>query len=168
MTEPEHFDQISPLDGVQQQPDGTLAPANPVRTLDAPPDPYMAPADDVQPAVPAAPPEYTPEFQDSVNEQLEKQRAQLGQPAGNVDIKGAPHFMRVVDGVELCGTCGESFPCAGWQAMARAGEATVLPGVTQVDNVRGTLPTFEAAAAAVGISPEELADLGRQAWGRDS
>ena len=40
--------------------------------------------------------------------------------------------------------------------------------VTQVDNVRGTLPTFEAAAAAVGISPEELADLGRQAWGRDS
>lgn len=166
-TEDEHFDQISPLDGVQEQPDGTLAPANPVRPLDTPQDEFMAPAEDVAPAVPTAPTEYTADFQDSVAEQLAKQREQLAQPAGNVDIKGAPHFMRVVDDVELCGTCGESFPCAGWQAMARAGEATVLPGVTSVDSVRGTLPTFEQAAAAIGISPEELAELGRQAWGRN-
>lgn len=160
-TEDKHFDQLSPLDGVQQQPDGSLAPANPVRPLDVPEDAYAGPVGQREAAVPVVPEEYTAEFQDSVAEQLEKQRAQLAQPAGNVDIQGAPHFMRVVDDVELCGTCGESFPCAGWQAMAKAGEASVLPGVTPMDGPALPLPTFEEAAQALGLTADQLMNLAR-------
>lgn len=155
-TETEHFDQISPLEGTQEQPDGSLAPANPVRPAETPADEFMAPVEVVAPAVPV---QYTAEFQDSVAEQLAQQRAQLAQPAGNVDIHGAPHFMRVADGVELCGQCGEEWPCEGWKRMAAAGEAGRAFGPTTLDQPVSRLPTFEQAAAAAGLTPEELVRL---------
>jgi hypothetical protein len=170
----EHFDQISPLDGVHQlNPDGTVTPALTEEPGEAAPievahppvehvdpetgEPYAVLLDDGPPGEPATttpavaqpslPPSYDDDFQLSVTEQLEQQRAALAQPAANVDIHGAPHFMRMIDGEEMCGQCGEPFPCPSWIELSESAQSAQLP--TAESSMR--LPTMEEAARAAGV-----------------
>ena len=148
----EHFDQISPLAGLQETPEGDLVPAVEPPPIGA----SVAEQESYQVAAPALPPQYGAGFQDTVAEQLAKQREQLAQPAGNVDIKGMRHFERLVDEVPLCGGCGESFPCDGWKGLTRAQQGE-QPPANRMDagHPDWRLPTLEEAAQAAGVSVQE-------------
>lgn len=167
----EHFDQLAPIDGVHQvQPDGSITPAPPVLPLNATTeerDAFLARRDlrpdsgldEVQP--PSIPLEYQDEgFQRSVSEQVAAQRAQLAQPAGNIGPDGAPHFLRLVDGSEVCGQDGQPWPCDQAQAMAasaRQAEFGEWPGGVPVEAPK--LVTLEEAALAAGMNPTELSAI---------
>lgn len=135
----EHFDDISPVAGAHQLgEDGFAVP------VDSP----------ILP--PALPPQYANEgFQISVAQQVEEQRRQLAQPAGNV-FKGAPHFLRNVNGEEVCGQCGDAFPCESYRAI------TDQQALDQATPVGGTglltPPTMAEAAAAAGVDPTTFAE----------
>jgi hypothetical protein len=134
----DHFDQISPLDGAHQvDADGTVSPAYPFEA-------------------PSVPPQYADTgFQESVAEQVAAQRAMLAEPAGNVDIKGAPHFLRVVDGSEVCGQCTEPFPCTAYRELA---DRQLVGQQTSPTGVASSLvpPTMAEAAAAAGMPIDEF------------
>lgn len=174
----EHFDQISPVDGVHQlNPDGTVTPVLSEQQLDIistpkypGPDgpgvdsntgkehailldegPVETPA--VQP--PTLPPVYDDDMVTSVLAQVDQQRAQLAQPAGNIDIHGAPHFQRSIDGVDVCGQCAQPWPCVGWQQISQA--LLVEQGGTNPQS-GPVLLTLEEAAAAAGMDPAEFSD----------
>jgi len=82
------------------------------------------------------------------------------EPVVSGRMEDRPHFLRNVDGVELCGQDGEPWPCTEYLRTMAQVEAT-LPGYSgssmQVGAPTGVelVPLVEAAAAA-GLFPEEL------------
>ena len=86
----------------------------------------------------------------------ERVRAELlGVPAANLDDSDRPHFLRNIDGRELCGQDGQAWPCDQYQRMLtedqRTNElATLVPsdGLVRIGDV----------AAALGLTPQELAN----------
>lgn len=156
--EERHHDQLSPLAGVQQTASGELVPAPTVPPLGA------TVEEQQEYTLPSLPPEYGPNAQETIAEQLERQRAQLAQPAGNADVKGMPHFERMVDNVSLCGSCGESFPCEGWQGLTAAQQSAQPPmAYADASHPEWSLPTLEESARAAGVSIQEyMADLHRR------
>lgn len=158
MTHPDHFDQISPKDGIQLQPDGTLEAATAV----APIGETWSP-DDIAP--PSLPPQFLDEqrgqeLAQAVAAQIEADRQRLTEPAGNVDIKGAPHFQLIREGGDVCGQDGEPWPCAGAKQLASElwkheyGDHTAEESGHSRQGQH--VPTFEQVAAAMGVSPEAL------------
>lgn len=157
----EHFDQLSPIQGVGQvQPDGTMRVIGMNVEQEGGGAPEMPPPGDsgtdghkdiaqIEPSpVSAGRPDS--ELEEALLEVVAAQRAQLAQPAGNVDVKGAPHFERVVDGQSLCGQCAEPFPCPAYQEIAQAAlDAQRSPVDAADEDV--PLVTMEAAAAAAGM-----------------
>lgn len=158
MTHPDHFDQISPTGGVQLQPDGTLAAA-----------PDVAPLGETWSPDDVAPPSLPPEFLDeqhgqelavAVAAQIEADRQRLTEPAGNVDIKGAPHFQLIREDGDVCGQDGQPWPCAGAKQIGRdlweheyGDQTPEEPGYGRRDQ---QVPTFDQVAAALGVSPGSL------------
>lgn len=112
-------------------------------------------------APPTVPPEYAHVDPDTVNRVLAEQRAQLARPSANVDIQGAPHFLRNVDGEEVCGSDGQSWPCA--HARGSTGVAAPLEGADPADQL---LPTMREAAQAAGMDLTEFAARLRQTRGQ--
>lgn len=173
MTESEHFDQVAPVGGVQIQPDDSLTVAPIVRPVGMPEDQAFE--------LPSLPPEFESgpqgdELAESIRKQIEVSRQQLAQPAGNLDIQGAPHFLRVLpDGEEVCGQDGQAWPCLparGLEAQARRTQFGGLPvgrvapdgspelltlgeSLSAADVQPGT-PTFEDVATALGMTTEQL------------
>lgn len=142
----EHDDQLAPIDGV----------------IPAPPPSGTTPADSGQDAVqrPSLPPGGQPlafPDTDAIQEVADLQRQMLAEPAANV-IQGAPHFLRNVDGEEICGQCGEAFPCAAYKSMlARDAASALTPaGGRSMPQVEIAPPTMQEAAAAAGIDVAEL------------
>lgn len=174
----DHFDQLSPLGGVHQvQPDGSFLPLpealQPV-AIDTAPLPDAQPGEVRIPETPeraewdVAPPSLPPQYlydlaQASLTEQVEAQRLLLAQPAANM-FKGAPHFLRSVDGVELCGQCGEAFPCESYRALL---DASLRDQLTPASGVPAALvpPTMVEAAAAAGMDVESFMERLRASRG---
>lgn len=160
----EHFDQLSPIDGVHQvQPDGSI-PSVVTPTFDTvalpdpepgeiriPETPDQAEWDVAQPTLP---PEYVTTPGDALAEQVAAQRAQLVQPGSN-EFRGAPHFMRYVDGREVCGQDGEPYPCAAIRSMI---ETKLVEQQTPQNGQDAPLvpPTMAEAAAAAGLTLDEF------------
>lgn len=148
-----HFDQLSPIGANQVTAEGVIVPAAPA----------VPRRDDEQVSVadPQLPPQYQNEgFQETVQQQVAAARAQLAQPASNVDIHGAPHFLRNVDDVERCGQDGEDWPCTAFRGMAE--EARRAQFATDALSVP---PTMAEAAQAAGMDPVEFQARLRQTRG---
>lgn len=149
-TDSDHFDQLSAIDGVHQvTPEGAIVPAPP--PVGGPPG--LAREEVGREAEPPTlPPQYRSEdFQLSALQQVAAAREALAQPAGNVDIQGAPHFLRNVNGVELCGSCGTDFPCDAYRGMSEERQRAEF-GRTLLQMP----PTMAEAALAAGMSQEEF------------
>lgn len=76
-------------------------------------------------------------------------------PATNLDTADRPHFLRNVDGREVCGQDGQDWPCDAYRDMLAEDQRTsglqeLVPsdGLVRVDDV----------AAALGLTPQELAE----------
>jgi hypothetical protein len=158
MTESEHFDQVAPVGGVQIQPDDSLAVAPVVRPVGAPEDQAFE--------LPSLPPEFESgpqgdELAESIRKQIEASRQQLAEPAGNVDVVGAPHFLRVLPGgEEVCGQDGQAWPCLparGLAEQARQVQFGDLPAGQLASDGSPELLTFEEAAKAAGVDPVQFA-----------
>lgn len=108
-------------------------------------------------AQPEIPPEFVGLSDDDVQTALREQRERLARPAGNVDIHGAPHFLRNVDGVETCGQDGKPWPCGS--ALAMADEQHILQGIAPAVQL---LPTMAEAAEAAGLDLAEFEERLRQ------
>lgn len=140
----EHDDQLSPIDGfIEPPPSGTPADSKDDRAAR----PTLPPG-----GQPAGYPD-----QDAIRAVAELQREMLAQPAANV-IHGAPHFLRNVGGEEVCGQCGDAFPCPAYKHMlARDAErALTHSGHKELPQVEMSPPTMAEAAAAAGIDVAEL------------
>lgn len=170
MNEP-HDDQLSPVQGVYAvSPDGQIrvtgdvledaAPTNPVRLEQVPEQqedgsvqvvdrevPVPSLPEGFQPAAP-----FSNADTDAILKAAELDRAQLAQPSANV-FRGAPHFLRNVDGHEVCGTDGQPWPCEGYTGAQQqfARQAGALPD----DNLIPP-PTMAEAARAAGVDPDEF------------
>lgn len=163
MTNADHFDQLSPIDGMQVQPDGTVQPVSP------PPNPVVEQDETERPgAAPSLPPQHAEamsaqgeQLQQAILDQVDAQRAQLAQPAGNIGGDGAPHFQRLLpDGAEVCGQDGQPWPCEEARGIAEAARRTEF-GTMPVGEIAADgspqLLTFEEAARAAGVNPEQFA-----------
>lgn len=80
------------------------------------------------------------------------------EPSSNTDGSGVNHFLMNVDGRELCGGCGETFPCDAWRELH-----TVPSGVEALRGFSGQLTQADLeddrvarAAALLGVTPEEM------------
>lgn len=156
-TDSDHFDQLSPIDGVHQvTPEGAVVPVSPP-VGDTPGSAREEGRQEVE--APTLPPQYRSEdFQLSALQQVAAAREALAQPAGNVDIQGAPHFLRNVNGAELCGQCGTDFPCDTYREMSEERQRAEF-GRTLLQMP----PTMAEAALAAGMSQEEFRDRLQQA-----
>lgn len=78
----------------------------------------------------------------------------------NGDPSNAPHFCLNVDGRELCGQCGETFPCSAYLATNPA--SAPVEASREYAPIAGELLSdqelIERAAAAIGVSPQRLAE----------
>lgn len=149
MTEP-HDDQLSPVDGVPppglpENFSGDLNDTDPEEIRRAPSLP------------PGGQPAAFPDT-DALQAVQDLQRAALAQPAGNV-IRDAPHFLRNVDGDEVCGQDGKPWPCPEYQAIERRNEFLAVdgPGTGRLPEAIPTPPTMAEAAAAAGVDVEVFA-----------
>lgn len=106
---------------------------------------------------PSLPPEYAYADPAAVQQQLDEQAERLAQPAANVDMVGMPHFLRNVNGEEVCGGCGNAFPCPAYGAMTR--QSALLEGLAPAAEL---LPTMTEAAQAAGMDLDEFAARLRQ------
>lgn len=110
---------------------------------------------------PHLPPEYAHANPDAVVRQLAEQARQLAEPAGNLDAKGAPHFLRNVNGEEVCGQDGQPWPCDAWRQIGH--QSARLEGLTPASQL---LPTMAEAAAAAGMDLNEFEERLRQTRGQ--
>jgi hypothetical protein len=102
------------------------------------------------------PPEYAVP-QRTVEEQLAEANATLARPAANLDVHGAPHFLRNVNGEEVCGQDGLRWPCPAWQEIETGAHVAqgIDPGAQEV-------PTMAEAALAAGMDLDEFLTRLRQ------
>lgn len=79
----------------------------------------------------------------------------MSRTPSNLDDASRPHFLRNVNGVEVCGQDGDPWPCATWSKWAEEGETPTAPAAPS----RPSVPTMttSAAAEALGVDPQELA-----------
>ena len=69
-----------------------------------------------------------------------EQRAQLALPPGNADAAGRPHFLRNIDGVEVCGQDGKPWPCPSWTGMEKATFTQQTSGPLNVNIYSDSVP----------------------------
>jgi hypothetical protein len=110
---------------------------------------------------PHLPPEYAHADADAVGRVLDEQARQLAQPAGNLDVKGAPHFLRNIGGEEVCGQDGQPWPCDAWRQIGH--QSARLEGLSPASQL---LPTMTEAAAAAGMDLGEFEERLRQTRGQ--
>lgn len=158
----QHYDQVAPVNGLQMQADGTVAPVAPARPVD--PEGEQA----VETVRPSLPPHVQvgpvgEELVEAVRAQVDQQRAQLAQPAANVGSDNRPHFQRIIPGnkerpaQEVCGQDGQPWPCDQALGIAAQVQAQEFPvGEIAADGTPQLL-TFEEAARAAGVDPVEFA-----------
>lgn len=164
----QHDDQLSPVQGVYAvSPDGQIRVtgdvlaepnSNPVRTEQVVEEYEDGSVQVVEVQAPSVPEGYQPAAPfsdgdtDAILKAAELDRAQLAQPSGNV-VHGAPHFLRNVDGVEVCGQDGKPWPCEAYTGLERQGvQRAALPDA----DLAPPPPTMLEAARAAGIDPVEF------------
>lgn len=105
-----------------------------------------------QPHLPDTDP--TPAALAPINLDEERATAQLfGVPAANLDANDRPHFLRNVDGLEVCGQDGQAWPCTEYRKL--------LDDDQRTNNQAGLVPAdgmvrVGDVAAAIGLTPAEL------------
>ena len=105
---------------------------------------------------PELPPQYA-DPQTTVAEQLAEAEAALARPAANLDIHGAPHFLRNVNGEEVCGQDGQPWPCATWGEIETGAHAA-----QGIDPAAQEVPTMAEAALAAGMDLDVFLNRLRQ------
>lgn len=70
----------------------------------------------------------------------------------NLDDASRPHFMRSVNGVEVCGQDGDPWPCPTWSTWVQTGDVPTAAPLPE-----GATMTAPQAARALGVDPQELA-----------
>lgn len=107
------------------------------------------------PALPTEPPALTEQERadqgEGVFDIVPDARAVPQTPA-NLDDAKRPHFLRTVNGVEVCGQDGDPWPCATWSQWAEEGDVPTAAAIPE----GATMNTAEAAKA-LGVDPNELA-----------
>ena len=84
----------------------------------------------------------------------------LEEQASNADAEDRPHFLRNVDGAEVCGQDGQSWPCDTYRRMLErdAAERTGTPDQQpQPGQLAVSRDALESVAAELGVDPHELA-----------
>lgn len=71
----------------------------------------------------------------------------------NLDDARRPHFLRSVNGEEVCGQDGNPWPCATWSSWVA--ESDAVPTARPVAD--GATMSSAEAAEALGVDPQELA-----------
>lgn len=103
------------------------------------------------PALPTEPPALTEQDRAELDAHPADARS-LPQEPGNLDDDDRPHFLRVVNGSEVCGQDGDPWPCPTWSRWL---EEDAVPTATPMPD--GATMTTTAAAKALGVDPHELA-----------
>lgn len=122
---------------------------------------FPEPSETAGTQAPTLPPEFARADPNAVARTLAEQERQLAQPAGNLDAKGAPHFLRNVNGEEVCGQDGQPWPCDEWQGIAHRGAVLETGGERS-----SMLPTMVEAAQAAGMDLAEFEARLRQTRGQ--
>lgn len=126
-----------------------LAPVRPdPATVDRFTLPYTAPEEPPGDPVPTA------TYVDDVAERETLERL-LAEKAANADTSDRPHFLRNVDGREVCGQDGQTWPCDEYQAQLRR-QAEELTGTPEQQPPGRDTVSVDAVAEALGMERSEL------------